>query len=304
MKSFYIAILGLFFHFCSFATTWNIAVSNFSFNPSTVNAVVGDVIQFNWVSGFHTTTCGSGLSGTSLPSGAQQWDEEISSSYTTFSYTVTVPGDYLYGCTPHFAGGMLGNIIVSSPLPVKFGSFVVSNNNNIALLQWKTLSESNTDYFSVRRSKDGSNFYEIGRVNAAGNSSNIVAYRFTDTDLGNIDTYYYYEIVTVDADKKESFSSIQIFRNNNVKRDNIIVSLSPNPISRPGHIQLKFNGDRQSEMDVSVFNSAGQKVLQTKMAVFYGLNTGHLHICDLENGIYNIVFNLGGKKEIRKVIVQ
>lgn len=290
-------------HCAANATTWNVAVANFSFNPLTVNAVVGDTVQFNWVSGSHTTTCGSGLAGTSLPAGALAWDDSVTLLKASFSYTVTVAGNYLYGCKPHFLFGMQGSITVSNPLPVKFGSFSVTGSNTNALLKWDTFSETNTGYFSIRKSTDATHFYEIGRVNAAGNSSLTLPYQFTDTDLGKINKYLYYEIVTVDADKRESFSDIKMLRNNSILKDNLIVSLSPNPITRPGQVQLKFNAEKKGEMDVSVFNSGGQMVLKTKMAAFYGLNSGHLHICDLVKGTYNIIFNLAGKKEIKKVVI-
>ena len=303
MKLFHIAVLVLLLHCTANATTWNVAVANFSFNPATINAVVGDVIQFNWVSGSHTTTCGSALAGTALPAGAAEWNDSVTLSQASFSYTFTVAGNYLYGCMPHFAFGMQGNITVSNPLPVKFGNFSVTSNSTKALLKWDTFSEMNTGYFSIRKSTDATNFYEIGRVNAAGNSNVIVPYQFADTDLGKINKYLYYEIVTVDADKKESFSAIRMLRNNGVLKDILIVALSPNPITRPGQVQLKFNADKTGEMDVWVYNNAGQMVLKTKLAAFYGLNNGHLHVCDLGKGTYNIIFNLAGKKEIKKVVV-
>jgi len=303
MKYFFTAVLVLLFQYQSNATTWNVIVSNNSFSPVTVNASIGDVIQFSWAAGIHTTTCGSGLPGTSLPAGAAEWDSPMTSTITSFSYTVTVAGIYLYGCIPHFSFGMEGRIIVSNPLPVSFGSFSVTNNTNKALLQWTTFSETNTDYFSIRKSTDATNFYEIGRINAAGNSNLTIAYQFTDTDLGKVDKYLYYEIVTVDIDQQESFSAIKTLRNNNVINDNLIVSLSPNPIARPGQVQIKFNADKAGEMNISVFNSSGQMVLKTKMAAFYGLNSGHLHICDLDKGTYNIIFSLAGKREAKKVVV-
>jgi plastocyanin len=306
MKLFYTAILALLFHCSSNATTWPVSVSNFQFNPATVNAVIGDVIQFTWVAGSfnHTTTCGSGLPGTTIPPGAAEWNSPMNATTTTFSYTVTVEGTYFYGCIPHFiSNAMSGTITVSAPLPISFGSFNVTNNDSKALLQWKTLSEANTDYFSIRKSTDATNFYEIGRVNAAGNSNAAITYQFTDPDLGKVYKYLYYEIVTVDADKRQSSSAIKTIRNTSIIKDNIIVSLSPNPVTRPGMVLLKFNADKAGEMDVSVYNSSGQMVLKTKMSAFYGLNNSHLHICDFEKGTYNIVFSLDGKKEIRKVLV-
>jgi plastocyanin len=161
-ESFYTAIFILLFHYGSQATTWTVTVADFSFNPATVNAVVGDVIKFDWVSGFHTTTCGSGLAEHPCHLVLRHGMREYHFPALRFSYTVTVVGNYLYGCVPHFASGMQGTIIASSALPVSFGSFAVTGNNNKAFLQWKTFSESNTDYFSIRKSRDGTNFYEIG----------------------------------------------------------------------------------------------------------------------------------------------
>ncbi len=305
MKLFYTSVLSLLFHCACNATTWTVTVSNFQFSPATVNAVVGDVIQFNRQAGFHTTTCGAGLPGTSLPTGAMEWDSPMTSSVTTFSYTVTVAGTYNYGCTPHFqnGSGMVGTIIVSGVLAVNFGSFSANNINNNAVLQWQTYSEENTDYFSIRKSTDAVHFFEIGKVNASGSSNSNLAYQFVDKQLGGIYKYLYYEIVTVDKDKKESFSPIKTLRNNRVLKDILIVALSPNPVTRPGQVQIQFNADKAGEMNVSVFNSSGQLMLRTRMAAFYGLNNGHLHICDLGKGTYNIVFSMAGKREAKKVMV-
>lgn len=303
MKLFYALAAFVLLHATAKATTWTVNVSNFQFSPATVNAVVGDVIHFVWIGGTHTTTCGPALSGTSLPAGAEAWNASIASSATTFNYTVNVEGTYNYGCIPHFEFGMTGTIVVTGALPVKFGAFNVSAVKNIGLLQWQTYSESNTDHFSIRKSTDGKNFNEIGKVKAAGNSDLPISYTFADNDLGNIFKFVYYEIVTVDNDKTESFSPIKTLRNNNITKDNLIVALSPNPITRPGQVQLKFNADKAGDLDVSILSSTGQRVQQMKLAAFYGLNNGHLHVCDLSKGTYTIIFTMGDKKEVKKIVV-
>ncbi len=56
----------------SYSVTHNVAVSNFSFTPSTINVTVGDTVKWNWVSGSHTTTC-NGSSGTTRPAGSASW---------------------------------------------------------------------------------------------------------------------------------------------------------------------------------------------------------------------------------------
>ena len=155
MKFFYIAALVLLLYNTTNATTWNVSVANFSFNPATINAVIGDVIQFNWVTGTHTTTCGSNLAGTSLPAGAAEWDKPITSGATSYSYTVTVAGNYLYGCRPHFGFGMQGSIIVSGALPVAFGSFSVTSAADKGLLQWQTFPMTTKDELSSQADSTG-----------------------------------------------------------------------------------------------------------------------------------------------------
>lgn len=303
MKLFF-TLFSICFSITTFATTWNVSVANFSFNPSTVNAVIGDVIQFNWSSGFHTTTCGSGLPGTILPAGAAEWDESMAPGSTTFSYTVTVAGDYFYGCVPHFGGGngMTGNIRVSGTLPVALGMFTAAPINNGVSLNWKTFSESNTDYFSVRKSTDGVKFLEIGRVAAAGHSVLPVTYRYTDNNIGNLYKYSYYELVTVDIDKKENHSEIKLVKHATAG-NKLIVAVSPNPVVRPAQLQVQFNAEKNGKMLVNVFDFSGKLVLRETMAAFYGLNNAHLHVCELQKGLYTIRFELENLQEVKKILV-
>ncbi|MCB0720810.1 MAG: T9SS type A sorting domain-containing protein [Ignavibacteriae bacterium] len=93
------------------ATTHTIEVGGgggFSFVPSTTDAIVGDTILFQWVSGSHTTTC-DGSTGTSRPAGADPWDQPMNSGSQTFTYVIAVAGTYNYKCIPHFPS-MVGTI--------------------------------------------------------------------------------------------------------------------------------------------------------------------------------------------------
>lgn len=289
----------------SFATIINITVANFSFSPSTVNAVIGDQIRFNWSSGSHTTTCGSGLSGTSLPAGAAQWNNPMNSGNTTFSYTVTVAGTYFYGCIPHFSGGagMSGTINVSGIAPVTFNDFDARLSGKAVSLIWSTSSEQNTSYFSVRKSTDGIRFSEIKRVPAAGSSSVLRSYSSADDGDLSLFKFHYYEIATVDLDGKESLSPIKVVRFAG-SSDLLIVKLGPNPIVRPNLMMVSFNANERGSMGVKIYNSEGKLVLKDKMETFYGLNNAHLHVCDLPAGNYVAVFSLKDKKESRPIVIK
>lgn len=107
MKKIYPILVLLFSAMLANATIHQISVSDFQFAPQTVNAVCGDTIQWNWVSGTHTTTS------VSVPPGAATWNANITAFSGSFEYKVTVVGNYAYVCTPHSGMGMVGAIVVT-----------------------------------------------------------------------------------------------------------------------------------------------------------------------------------------------
>lgn len=112
--SFILTVLFFALNFNANADTLTVqvgAVGN-SFSPQNVNAVVGDFIKWVHVSGIHTTTCDPNTRPlTSLPSGAQTWDEPMNASQI-FVYHIQIAGLYEYECVPH-SPFMNGTITVS-----------------------------------------------------------------------------------------------------------------------------------------------------------------------------------------------
>lgn len=285
------------FHFSALAKTIVITVKNYQFSPALVNAVVGDVIQWKWQNGSHTTTS------TSVPAGANTWNSNINTATQTFQYTLVVAGVYKYWCIPH-QPDMAGELDVSAALPVDLSAFTVAPAKlNTALLAWVTSKEENTSYFAVKRSSDGRNFSEIGRVDAVGNSSLLQRYTFSDNNLGTADPYLYYSLDIVDKDGKKESSQIISFKNNAVTAK-LIRSISPNPVSMPGHLMLQFWSEKAGTMNAKVFSSDGKLMLQKDMSADAGINNGHIHMGDLMPGVYNIVFTMDGKKESYKIVLQ
>jgi plastocyanin len=89
------------------ANIYSVLVKDYSFTPATVTAEVGDTIRWIWQGGSHTTTS------TTIPAGAAPWDSPITPTNAVFQYILTVPGTYLYLCTPHASLSMTGIIVVS-----------------------------------------------------------------------------------------------------------------------------------------------------------------------------------------------
>src|SRR5690606_2258767 len=115
----------------------------------------------------------------------------VCSSGTTFTQT-NLPGSNsldLSGCVP---------------LPVSFVSVEAVRNGKGASIFWTTSMEENNAYFSIEKSIDGNEFYSIGAVDGAGNSSSLQNYQFHDnTEIGKIT---YYRIKQVDLDGKYEYS--------------------------------------------------------------------------------------------------
>lgn len=282
------------------ATTHIVTVANFQFSPANLTGVmVGDTIEWSWENGGHTTTGRTG----EIPAGATAWDNAINSANTSFKYEVTVEGVYNYVCTIHEDGGMIASFTATGSLPVILSQFSVSNIGKGALLTWKTEAEINTDHFSIKRSTDGNNFVEINKVTAAGASHTSILYRYTDNNISLDNKYYYYLLDIIDKDGHKQSSQIKMFRNS-ASVSKLITHLSPNPISRQGHLMLQFNADKAGTMDVQLFDANGALVKQTKMAAVEGLNNGHFHLSGIPAGLYKIIFTLEGIKEIRSIVIQ
>lgn len=104
-------IVFLIFANKSNATTHTIQVIDGGFIPASLNVYVGDTVHFVYAAGgAHTTTCDPvALPGTSLPAGAQTWNQIMTGPGDELYYPVTRAGTYIYGCIPHWPG-MQGQI--------------------------------------------------------------------------------------------------------------------------------------------------------------------------------------------------
>lgn len=288
-------LLVLFFK--AGATIHLVSVSNFQFSPSSIpNVIVGDTIEWNWVNGTHTTTS------LGIPAGAGSWDSPIASGSTSFRYVATVVGMYQYDCTPH-APDMSGSFIVSAPVPVLLTEFLALNNGSNTSLNWRTSSELNSNYFSVKRSVDGSDFIEIGQVQASGNSNVVKSYSFSDDALPVNNKFVYYIIMIVDKDGRTQNSPTRMVVNKLAKAK-LVTQLSPNPISKSGHLMVKFNADESGQMEAVLSDVQGKTIRRVMMVAVRGVNNGHIHLGDLPPGTYNMVFSLNETRELHRIIVK
>lgn len=148
------------------------------------------------------------------------WDPNVSTAgdpcIVSPSYYEIIGAGYS-GFSIFAPGGGLGN---STPLPIELLEFKAICEQNTVNLYWSTASEKNVDYFTIEKSFDGINFYKVGNVIGAGNSSTLKNYQLNDPDYNGALTYYrlvetdfdgniyYHGIRTVECDNENGFLNV------------------------------------------------------------------------------------------------
>lgn len=152
-------------------------------------------------------------------------------------------------------------------VPVTWLSFTAAKQTNgTVLLKWSTASESGSKDYVVQRSTNGTDWENLGTVDAAGNTQNESHYSFEDQAANNIN--YHYRLEQRDLDGRSSYSKIAT-----VRADvNRLLSINPNPvINGTATLVLK------KAAEVTIYNSTGIVVLKRKFAAGnHPINLGRL----------------------------
>lgn len=104
--------------------------------------------------------------------------------------------------TPNFTGICANGII----LPITLLYFKGENQGSLNLLKWATASESNNDYFTIEKTKNGTDFEVIATINGAGNSYELNEYEAEDYQINN--ELNYYRLKQTDYDGKKTISDL------------------------------------------------------------------------------------------------
>ncbi len=176
---------------------------------------------------------------------------------------------------------------ITNILPVKLSLFSVETKNTNALLQWHTENEINAGFFTVERSQSQSNFIAIGKLNAAGNTTEKRAYTFTDNHPQNGINYYRLKITDKNGDITYSNNIAATF-----SQEKLAIQAYPNPskgIFTIAHPALR------TQQQLSVFSGAGIKVFEKKIMV--GTASTTIQLDNLPKGIYYLQYQEGETKK-------
>ncbi|WP_424964013.1 T9SS type A sorting domain-containing protein [Ekhidna sp.] len=138
-----------------------------------------------------------------------------------------------------------------SPLPVDLLYFNAIAESEIKI-NWATATEINNDYFSIERSEDGVNYYEIGKVNGNGDSNQEITYSFTDKFV--LAPVEYYRLKQVDFDGM--YEHFQVKRvETNLEKKQVQILAYPTLVQN-GKVNLSSTQSFQVQ-EITIYNLAG-----------------------------------------------
>jgi len=177
---------------------------------------------------------------------------------------------------------------------VSFDAYVDEVNQGIAI-NWITETEVNNDFFSVERSENGSDFYELMEVDGAGTSmSSNYYYSFDPNPLPGIG---YYRLKQIDFDGSATYSSIVAVLNETAS---IQLTIAPNPVADQLNLTLISPGEEM--ISVHIFNIQGREMMHTLVDLHKGINEFSTSLTLLDPGFYTIMCNAKRDHIMRKFI--
>jgi hypothetical protein len=192
-----------------------------------------------------------------------------------------------------FSPFALGTTSPVNPLPVEWLSFACSKTSTGTVkLTWITASESNSDYFSIEKSKDGLSFQSIGKTKASGTTNNTNRYIYEDSSINSGRAYY--RLKQVDLDGKFEYSEV-CYVNSPVEE--YTLKIYPNPGSNTVYIDL----DGEEALSFSVLNNLGQKL---SVPSYDGDAKKVLDTSNLTAGFYIIEVTIDRKVFKEKIMIQ
>ena len=171
----------------------------------------------------------------------------------------------------------------STPLPVELLYFDASADNSV-LLSWATATEINNDYFSIERSEDGVNFYEIGKVNGNGDSNKEITYEFTDKFV--LAPVEYYRLKQVDFDGQFEYFQVKRVETNLIKEQ--VQILAYPTLVQNGKVNLSSTQSFQVQ-EISIYNLAGGESQNLKQHTIQENPLSYLvDLSNLTKGFYQL----------------
>ncbi|MEI7594304.1 MAG: T9SS type A sorting domain-containing protein [Bacteroidota bacterium] len=174
--------------------------------------------------------------------------------------------------------------ITSEILPVELLSFrAICLSNNIEIT-WVTVSELNSDFFSIERSYDLLNWELVALKQSAGNSNSQITYNFSDNNANMNSSSIYYRLKQTDFNGSfEYFDPVTVQCVDELSFEIISVN------KYESDLEIEFIKTSDDDVRISLYNIAGQKVCNQTISSEKGLNKAKIKGIDLKTGLYMLL---------------
>ncbi len=187
----------------------------------------------------------------------------------------------------------------SDPLPIELVRFVGECANGKIELNWTTWTETNNDFFTVERSKDGTAFEVVDVIEGAGNSNEPISYSVTD-DIPYGGTSYY-RLKNTDLAGKTAYSEVLAVTCATDESEFSFVNAYDIDHS---DFMVEFTISENEPYTVMLFDANGRMILDSEGIGHGGLNKVRLSAGDLARGIYIINLTNGQRNYSKRVMLR
>ena len=264
----------------------------------------------NYVYKFTTVSHGNGSTGNFSPFVYTNTSSSIGGAYSVgniapagtswttslFSFTATAAQAghqwLIIGTRPNGTSGLVNSFCstcnVPTSLSIELLTFGATCLEEEVVLNWVTETETNNDFFTIERSRDGKTFEEIQTIQGSGTSYSKNFYSFVDKN--KLSDKVYYRLSQTDFNGEKKFFAIQVV---NCEQENEI-ELYPNPFNKEFYVSSNESGT------ITLRDLTGKIVHDQHIGVGITL----INLGKLTNGSYISVITLKNDKKIVDKIIK
>jgi len=187
----------------------------------------------------------------------------------------------------------------SDPLPIELARFVGQCQEGGVEISWTTYTETNNDYFTLERSKNGVDFEVVDVIAGAGNSNSPITYKVLD--LESYGGTSYYRLKNTDTYGKEEYSQVIAVTCGTELTDFSFINAYEIDNT---DLLVEFTASENERYTVTLFDASGRIVYNHNSKAMDGMNKVRLPVGNLAHGIYIINLQNDTRRFSRKVLMK
>ncbi|MBY0536434.1 MAG: T9SS type A sorting domain-containing protein [Chitinophagaceae bacterium] len=215
-------------------------------------------------------------------------------SFATQSYSFNIPSSstdsyVVVSMVAYNNTGTLGVIVddvqlintsATTSLPVVFGTFSATAQNNKVTINFITEQEINNDRFEIERSSNGVDFTTVATLKGTNTS---VTHQYNVVDVPSTTGTFQYRIHQIDVDGKSTYSKIVAVR---------MLTSSENfkvfPTVATTQVNIALSLTETNTISIMILDVQGRIYMQQQQVIGNGSNQQSINVSSLSKGMYYI----------------